>query len=64
VGRERGLQLTNRDGVIDISMANIATPHRKIRHAKQFSADNGSIRDRTLLDTSNVAMGAGLRVRG
>jgi len=43
-------------------MADIATPHRKVRHAKQFALDNGSISDEALLDAPDVAMGASFRV--
>ena len=62
MGRKGGLQLTHRDRVINVSMADIATPYRKVRHAKQFALDNGSISDEALLDAPDVAMGAGFRV--
>ena len=62
MGRKGGLQLTHGDRVVDVSMADIATPHRKVRHAKQFTVDNGSISDEALLDAPDVAMWAGFRV--
>ena len=62
MGRKGGLQLTHGDRVVDVSMADVATPHRKVRHAKQFTVDNGSIIDDALLDAPDVAMGAGFPV--
>ena len=56
------MQLTHGDGVVDVSMADVATPHWKVRYAKQFALDNGSVSDEALLDAPDVAMGAGFRV--
>ena len=62
MGRKGGLQLTHSDRVVDVGMANIATPHRKVRHAKQFTVDNSGISNEALLNAPDVAMGAGFRI--
>jgi len=59
---KRGLQLADRDRIIDVGIAHITAPNRKIGHGEQLPINYGSVGNQCAFYTANVAAWAGFRV--